>query len=379
MAEESDLERTESPSPRRLEQAREEGQIARSPELSTFAVLMAGAGGLWFAGDHLFGGLKVLMVRGMRVDAAADNPVAMQGALLQHATDVMFLMTPLFVVMVLVALAAPLGLSGWLFTFKPVEPDFSRLNLLKGLARMVSGRALAELGKALAKAAVIGTVAALVLWSQSTELLALPALPLERGIAEMGRIVVWGLALISGGMILIVAVDVPLQLWRHTSGLRMSREDIKKEMKETDGDPQVKAAIRSQQREMARRRMMAAVPTADVVVTNPAHYAVALSYADKTMRAPRVVAKGSELIAARIREIATEHRVPVLESPPLARALYRHAEIGDEIPETLYTAVAEVLAYVFQLRHYKANGGPAPQLPGDIMLPPGLDPADKTA
>ncbi len=379
MAEESDLERTESPSPRRLEQAREEGQIARSPELSAFAVLMAGAGGLWFAGGHVFGGLGALMARGLRVDAVADAPGAMQMALLQHATDAMFLMAPLFAVMVLVALAAPLGLSGWLFTFKPVEPDFSRLNPLQGLARMVSVQALAELGKALAKAAVIGTVAVLVLWSQITELMALLALPLERGIAETGRIVVWSLAVIAGGMILIVAVDVPLQLWRHTSRLRMSREDIRKEMKETEGDPQIRAAIRSQQREVARRRMMAAVPTADVVVTNPAHYAVALSYADKTMRAPRVVAKGSELVAARIREIAAEHRVPVLESPPLARALYRHAEIGDEIPEALYTAVAEVLAYVFQLRHYKANGGPAPQMLGAITVPPGLDPADKPA
>lgn len=379
MAEESDLERTEAPSPRRLEQAREEGQIARSPELSAFAVLMAGSGGLWFAGDHLFGGLKALMVRGMSIDAVADDTGAMQTVLLQTTTDTMVLMAPLFAVMVLVALAAPLGLSGWLFTFKPVEPDFSRLNPLKGLARMVSGHALAELGKALAKAAVIGTVAALVLWGQTEELMNLMALPLDRGIVEMGHIVVWSLAVIASGMILIVAIDVPLQLWRHTSRLRMSREDVKKEMKETEGDPQVKAAIRSQQREMARRRMMAAVPTADVVVTNPAHYAVALSYADKTMRAPRVVAKGSELVAARIREIAAEHRVPVLESPPLARALYRHAEIGDEIPETLYTAVAEVLAYVFQLRHYKANGGPAPRLLGDVAVPPGLDPADKPA
>ncbi len=375
MADESDLERTEPPSPRRLEQAREEGQVARSPELSAFAVLMAGAGGLWFAGGHLFGGLQALMARGMRVEAVTDDPGVMQTALLQYGTDTLLLMAPLFAVMVVVALAAPLGLSGWLFTFKPVEPDFSRLNPLQGLTRMFSTHALAELGKALAKAAVIGTVAALVLWSQTAEWMTLLALPLDRGIAETGRIVVWSLAVIASGMILIVAVDVPLQLWRHTSRLRMSREDIKKEMKETEGDPQVKAAIRSQQREMARRRMMAAVPTADVVVTNPAHYAVALSYADQTMRAPRVVAKGSELLAARIREIAAEHHVPVLESPPLARALYRHAEIGDEIPETLYTAVAEVLAYVFRLRRYHTAGGPVPQPPGAIAVPPGLDPA----
>lgn len=379
MAEESDLERTEAPTPRRLEQAREEGQVARSPELATLAVLMAGAAGLWFTGGHMFSGLEKLMARGLRIDAVAEDPGLMQAALYQHALDALLLVAPLFVVMVVVALAAPLGLSGWLFTFKPVEPDFSRLNPLQGMTRMVSGQALAELGKALAKAAVIGMVATVVLWNQRTEMMALISLPLERGIAESGRILVWSLAAVAGGMVLIVAADVPLQLWRHTSRLRMSLEDIKKEMKETEGDPQVKAIIRNQQREMSRRRMMAAVPGADVVVTNPAHYAVALSYADKSMRAPRVVAKGTELVAARIRAIAAEHHVPVLESPPLARALYHHTEIGDDIPETLYTAVAEVLAYVFQLRHYNANGGPAPHALGVVAVPPGLDPADKPA
>lgn len=379
MAEESDLERTEAPSPRRLEQAREDGQVARSPELSAFAVLMAGAGAMWLAGGQLFGGLKALVARSMQVDHAVEDTGMMLTALSELSMEAMILLAPLLAVIALVALAAPLGISGWLFTFKPVEPDFSRLNPLKGFGRMFSGHALAELGKALAKAAVIGVVAGMVLWSQTEEIMALLALPLERGIAESGRIILWGLAIVAGGMILIVAVDVPLQLWRHTSHLRMSREDVKKEMKETEGDPHLKAAIRSQQREMARRRMMSEVPRADVVVTNPTHYAVALSYADKTMRAPRVVAKGSALVAARIREIAAEHHVPVLESPPLARALYHNAEIGDEIPEQLYTAVAEVLAYVFQLRHYRTNGGQPPRPLSAVAVPPGLDPAEKAS
>lgn len=379
MAEESDLERSEAPTPRRLEQSREEGQVARSQELSAFAVLMAAAGGMWFAGGRMFHGMEELMVQTMQAAAVIADPGQMQTLLLDQSLNVWVLVAPVFILTIIAGLAAPMGLSGWLFTFKSLEPDFSRLNPLKGFSRMLSGHALAELGKALAKAAVIGTVSTLVIWTQTAEITALLGLPLERGIPAMGHIVTWGVAVVAGAMILIVAIDVPLQLWRHFSQLKMSHQDIKQETKESDGDPQVKAAIRNQQREMAKRRMMAEVPKADVVVTNPSHYAVALSYADKTMRAPRIVAKGADLVAARIREIATEHRVPVLESPPLARALFHHADIGDEIPETLYTAVAEVLAYVFQLRHYSAHGGPAPRPLGDIAVPPGLDPAAKPA
>jgi len=375
MSEESDLERSEAPSPRRLEQAREEGQVARSPELTALAVLMAGAGGLWFSGGQMFRGMEDLMIRGMRVESVAADPQLMLQALSEQAIGAWLLAAPFFIVLMLVGFAAPMALSGWLFTFKPVEPDFTKLNPLKGLARMFSGHALAELGKALAKAGVIGFVAGLVVWSQVHEFTALLTLPLEGGISRMGHIVVWSLAAIAAGMVLIVVIDVPLQLWRHTSKLRMTKEDVRKEMKESEGDPHVKAAIRQQQREMAKRRMMAAVPKADVVVTNPTHYAVALSYAEGGLRAPCVVAKGSDLVAARIREIAAENRVPVLESPPLARALYRHTEIGQEIPEALFTAVAELLAYVFQLRQYRDHGGAAPRPPGAIAVPPGLDPA----
>ncbi|MDP1674786.1 MAG: flagellar type III secretion system protein FlhB, partial [Burkholderiales bacterium] len=259
MSEESDLERSEAPSPRRLEQAREEGQVARSPELSALAILMAGAGGLWFSGALMFRGMEDLMVRALRVEAVAADPQLMLDALSGQATGAWMLAAPFFIVLMLVGLAAPMTMSGWLFTFKPVEPNFSKLNPLKGLARMFSGHALAELGKALAKAGVIGCVAALVIWSQVDEFTALLTLPLESGISRMGRIVVWSFAAVAAGMVLIVAIDVPLQLWRHTSKLRMTKEDVRKEMKESEGDPHIMAAIRQQQREMARRRMMAGV------------------------------------------------------------------------------------------------------------------------
>jgi flagellar biosynthetic protein FlhB len=178
-------------------------------------------------------------------------------------------------------------------------------------------------------------------------------------------------------MVIVVAVDVPFQLWNHARRLRMSRDELRREAKETEGDPQIKARIRSLQREAARKRMMAEVPKADVVVTNPTHYAVALSYRENSMRAPRVVAKGQHLTALRIRELAKDNWVPVVEAPPLARALYRHTELGDEIPETLYTAVAEVLAYVFQLRRFEAEGVGAPPLPPhEFAVPAGLDPQE---
>lgn len=334
---------------------------------------------MWFSGAQLFDGLSRMMAHALQAAPLVADERLMAVALARQSLETWWLAAPLLVALLLAAFAAPLGLSGWLFTPKPLEPDFSRLNPLAGFKRMFSGHALAELGKALGKALVIGAVAVGVIVSQSPQFSALIAQPLESGIVTTGRLLMWCFAVIAGSMILIVVVDIPVELWRHTSKLRMSREEVKKEARETEGDPIVKAAVRSQQREMARRRMMADVPKADVVVTNPTHYAVALSYSDNSMRAPRVVAKGAELVAARIREIARAHHVPVLESPPLARALYRHAEIGDEIPETLYAAVAEVLAYVFQLRHHHSHGGPAPKPPAEVAVPSALDPGAGTS
>jgi flagellar biosynthesis protein FlhB len=184
---------------------------------------------------------------------------------------------------------------------------------------------------------------------------------------------------IVSSLVVIALMDAPYQMWHYANKLKMTREEVRQEAKESDGDPHVKAKIRQLQREMAKRRMMSEVPTADVVVTNPTHYAVALKYTDGKMRAPTVVAKGADEVAAKIRELAAEHNVPLLEAPPLARALYSHAELGDEIPEGLYTAVAEVLAYVFQLRAYKTNGGSCPEIPADLEVPPQLDPLNPAA
>lgn len=376
MSEESDLERSEAPSPRRLEQAREEGQVARSQDLTAFAVLLAGTAGLWLTGGYLYSGMGELMMRSLRFDAAVTDPSQMLALLARDGFEAWLLAGPLLLVLGAVALLAPMALSGWLFTAHPLEPNFSRLNPLEGFKRMCSGHALGELAKALAKALLIGSAGALVIWAQIGSFAGLPAQMLNAAIANAAELVLWSFAAVVGTMLLVVAGDVPLQLWQHVSRLRMTREDLRKEMRETEGDPQLKAAVRGQQRQMARRRMMAAVPGADVVITNPAHYAVALSYTEGGMHAPRVVAKGADLVAARIREIAVTHQVPVLESPPLARALHRHAEIGAEIPEALYAAVAEVLAYIFQLRRHRRHGGIQPRPPGAIAVPAGLDPAE---
>jgi flagellar biosynthetic protein FlhB len=375
MAEDSDLERTEPASPRRIEQAREKGQVARSRELTTFAVLLAAGGGLLLMGGGLMEHMSALMRGGLMFDkAAVFDPPRMLERLHQQSLDTLIAFLPFLGVVVVAAIASSMLLSGWLFTFQALAPDFSRLDPLKGIGRIFSAHSLIEMLKAVAKSALIGGVAVWVIWHNADAIFSLATESLDQAAAHLARLVGWTFMTIAGSMVLVVAIDVPFQLWSHSRQLRMTKEELRQEAKETEGDPQVKARIRALQREAARKRMMAEVPKADVIVTNPTHYAVALRYQDKGMRAPKVVAKGAALLAARIRELGEEHRVPILEAPPLARALYHHAELGEEIPAKLYTAVAEVLAYVYQLRHFRTVGGPMPQVPQHLPVPPELDP-----
>jgi flagellar biosynthetic protein FlhB len=380
MAEESDLERTEPASPRRLEQARERGQIPRSPELSTFAVLLAAGGGLMLMASMLLGSLAEMMRAGLTLDRTAAFDTSQMGSrLLDGATAALLGMSPWFLLVTGVAIVAPMLLSGWLFTFEAVQPDFQRLNPLKGIGRMFSRRGAVELGKALLKTTLIGGVATWAVWARRAEMMSLLSEPLEAGLAHLGAILGATFLTIAGAFALVVLIDVPFQIWDHGRQLRMTRDEVRQEFKETEGDPQIKARIRGLQREAARRRMMEEVPRADVVVTNPDHYAVALRYAEGTMRAPRVVAKGAVLIADRIVELAREARVPVLRAPPLARALYAHAEIGRVIPGALYNAVAEVLAWVYQVRRFETAGGEPPREPALLPVPPNLDPEARRA
>ena len=374
MSEESDLEKTEPASPRKLEKSREEGQIPRSPELSTFAVLIAAGCGLWVMGGHLTTQLSTLMKDGMKVprDAGFDSSLLLD-RLFDQSLDALFAFSPFFILMFLVAIAAPMLISGWLFSWNSLAPKFNRLNPISGVGRMFSLNSLIELAKALLKAALIGGAGVWTIWHNKEAVLSLIAAPLAVGAGHMGNLIITSFLAIAGTMVLIAAVDVPFKLWDHYRKLKMTKEEVRQENKETDGDPQMKARIRAKQREAARKRMMAEIPKADVIVTNPTHYSVALKYEDGKMRAPRVVAKGSHLLALKIREIGQQHNIPLLEAPPLARALYHHAELGDEIPQTLYNAVAEVLAYVYQLRRHRAYGGKAPHLPDVLEVPAELD------
>lgn len=374
MADDNDLERTEPASPRRLEKAREEGQVARSQELTTFTLLIAASSSLWVIGSIIIQKLSAVLESGLRMEQeVAFNPALLLPRLFQLALDGLLAIAPLLGWLVIIALVAPMLLSGWLFSSKALFPDLKRLNPVNGLKRIFSSRGLIELVKAIAKVMVIGGVAAGIIWSHKQDVLDLVGMPLDTSLISMSRLIGLTFILIVGAMLLIVVIDVPFQIWNHARQLRMSREDLRKEAKEDEGDPQVKGRIRNMQRQIARRRMMAEIPKADVVVTNPTHYAVALKYQDRSMRAPKVVAKGTQLIAARIRELADEHHIPVLEVPPLARALYHHVELDTEIPETLYTAVAHVLAYIFQLKRYQTTGGIAPQLSSEIAVPEEMD------
>lgn len=380
MAEESDLEKTEPASPRRLEQAREEGNVPRSRELGTCTMLLAAGCGLWFTGESAVRQLSGLLSSSLAFDreqAFDFNLLVAHNA--GRMADVLLAFVPLAILLLVVAIASPLLIGGWLFSSKALMPNFGRMNPMSGLFNMVSGHALVELIKAVGKALVVGSVAWFVISGKIEAMLALAVMPLNTGSASLGHLLFVSFLTIVGGLVLIAAIDAPYQMWHYANKLKMTREEVRQEAKESEGSPEIKAKIRQQQREMARRRMMAEVPKADVVVTNPTHYAVALKYADGKMGAPKVVAKGADEVAARIRELAGEHQVPLLEAPALARALYSHTELGDEIPEALYTAVAEVLAYVFQLRSYRAHGGVRPDMPEELDVPAELDPLHPAA
>jgi flagellar biosynthetic protein FlhB len=375
MSDEHDAERTFQPTPKRLEQAREKGQVARSRELATAAVALSGAIALWWVGPELYRNCLRVFRTGLGFEReAAIDPDRMLAGLSTLSMDMLVAIAPLLGLVLVATLGAPMLLSGWVWSGTVLNPDFNRMNPARGLGTMFSRQSLVELVKAIAKCALLGGIGYWAVASSWAELSQLPARETGGAVARVGILVSHGFFALVGGLVVVALVDVPWQIWHYHDQLKMTRQEIVDEQREMEGDPQLKARIRSQQREVARRRMMSAVPTADVIVTNPTHYAVALQYRDGAMRAPKVVAKGMNLIAQRIREIGAEHGVTVLEAPPLARALYRHAEVGSEIPPALYTVVAQVLAYVYQVERHRAKGGPAPAVPDHLDVPPELDP-----
>ena len=373
MSENDSQERTERPTQKRLDDARKKGQVPRSIDLGAAAVTLAATGALFMFGASAAEGLMRMLVDGLQV---RGSELAQDDVMLRQLGDsgalALLAIVPLFAAMFVAAVASPALIGGWTFSSEALSFKPERLDPVRGIGRMFSVRSVVELLKSIAKFALIAGIAVLVIRSQLAEIGALATQSIGPAIIEAGRITLYALLSMAAGLGIIAAIDAPFQLWQHTKELRMSMQEIREEMKESEGSPETRSRIRQMQQTLARRRMLQDVPKANVVITNPTHYAVALRYDEKQDLAPVVLAKGSDEIAARIREVAREHGVPLVSAPPLARAIFRHVDIGRQIPHALFVAVAQVLTYVWQLKVARRQGQPPPP-------PPAVDPAVEQA
>ena len=368
MAESEDgQEKTEDPTPKRMQDARDKGQVPRSRELTTMAMVMGAAGAFYFFGPMMIDGLLGILEANFALEREAvfDDGILVE-RFFASALEGMWVITPFVIVMILIAIFSSIALSGWVISLEAMAFKWSKLDPVKGLGRVFGPRGALEFLKAFFKFALVGALAILFLWMEAREFLALGTAGLEVAMARMGELMLYAFFFMSLSLILLAVVDIPFQLWDNQRQLKMTRKEVQDEHKQTEGDPQVKQRIRSLQQEMAQKRMMEEVPSADVVVTNPTHFAVALRYDQETMAAPVVVAKGVDLMATQIRSVASENEVPILEAAPLARALYAHAELDQAIPAGLFQAVAQILAYLYFLREEGQSG---PERFDDLPIP----------
>jgi len=366
MAEENEnsQEKTEEATPKRLEKAREDGETARSKELATMAVLLAGAGGLLIFGSALGASLADIMRDSFVLERSAIFDTRhMSIQLLAAAKEATWATAPLLILMLVAAIAGSIGIGGLLVSGKAIAPKLSRMDPMKGLGRMFSARSLIELVKAILKVGLVLSVAIVILNLRTEDLLSISEEPVKSAMEHVVWTMGWSFLVLACATIIIAIIDVPFQIYDHQKKLRMTKQEVKDEFKDTEGKPEVKGKIRQLQREMSQRRMMQDVPGADVVITNPTHYAVALKYDQNKMVAPIVVAKGSDEMAFKIMEVARENKVEIMRAPPLTRAVYHNTELGGEIPDGLYMAIAQVLAYVFQLRQFRKGRGDKPPVP----------------
>ena len=360
----SSQERTEQPTPKRLADAKKKGQIPRSRDLNSMVITMLAAVSFLGFGSSMGHQFEAMLIDGLTLDRQdVFDVTAMQVSFAQGIFDGLILIGPFLLIMFVAALIAPISIGGWSFSWEALQPKLEKMDPIKGVKRIFSAKSLMELVKSIAKFVLITGVATAVIWVQAAEFFQLGHEPLKPALAHAASLVGWGFVLVSVALIMISVVDVPFQIWDHNRQMRMTMQEVKDEMKDTEGKPEVKGRIRQLQRQLAERRMMEAVPTADVIVTNPTHFAVALKYDQNGRGAPVVVAKGVDLIAMHIRRVGQQHDVTVLEAPPLARALYHTTELDREIPAGLYLAVAQVLAYVYQLKAVQKNGGKKPAPP----------------
>lgn len=371
MADESSSEdKTEDATPRRLEKAREEGQIPRSRELTTALVLLVSLVALWIFGGHIVRTMLVIFKRNFSISRETIfDPNLMPGLFATSLFDALWDLVAFAGLTLLAALVAPVALGGWLFTPNSAMPKLNRLDPIAGLKRMFSTKALIELGKALAKVGLIIIFSYAVINGMLNAIAGLSHEPAEQGMEHMLSLCFWASIIIASSTLVIAGIDIPIQIWEYTKKLKMTLQEVKDEMKDSEGRPEVKGRIRQLQREMAQRRMMSNVPKADIVITNPTHYAVALQYDPSKPGAPILLAKGTDQIALKIREIAKASGIESVESPALARSIFHTTEIDAEIPTGLYVAVAQVLAYVFSLRNYRKGRGEKPQFPRNINVP----------
>lgn len=367
---ENGTDKTEDPTDKRVRDSREKGETARSKELNTLIVTLAGAGGLL-----MFGGqIAQMMLELMRTNFTLPREVIMD----DHYMGLYFLnagkaalvaIQPLMLLMVFAAVIGPISLGGWIFSTSSMAPKFSRMNPLSGLKRMVSTHALVELLKSIAKFAITLMVALFVLQKDKNDLISIAHEPLESAIIHSIVLLGWSALWMACGLIIIAAVDVPFQIYEAHKKLMMTKQEVRDEHKDNEGRPEVKQRIRQLQREMSQRRMLSSIPKADVIITNPTHFAVALQYDPEKGGAPMLLAKGTDFLALKIREIAGEHNILILESPALARSIYYSTDLDQEIPAGLYLAVAQVLAYVYQIRQHRAGRGKRPDPLGDLPIP----------
>ena len=360
-------EKTEPATPKRLEDARRRGQVARSRELSTTALVLAVGASFLVLGPRMVSDIGDTMRASFTtLPVESGEDVVLWEALADALAAGLLAIAPILLITLLVAALAPMALGGWSMSAEAVTFKWEKLDPVRGLQRVFSWRGLIELLKALAKFVLITGATGVLLWLAKDHIVALGRGAEESALRDAALVIVSAFLLLGATTVLIAAVDVPFQIWSHARQLRMSRQEVKDELKETDGKPEVKSRVRALQREVASRRMMQAVPEADVVVTNPEHYACALRYDPDRMGAPRLVAKGAGYVALRIRGLALAHEVPIVSAPPLARSLFRHTQLDREIPLGLYVAVAEVLAHVHSLRRRR---GDAARLRDELPIP----------
>jgi flagellar biosynthetic protein FlhB len=372
MAEESESgqEKTEEPTEKKLNDAKKKGEVPRSKDLNSMTIMVIGSASLLTLGSYMIGSISTMMEKGLIISRAEIFDT--KSLLPRFETtlfDALAGIGPFLFLMTVVALLTPMALGGWAFSAGAMAFKADRISPLSGFKRMFGPKGLMELVKALLKLVLVSSVAIIFLWAKKNEFLGLSSLPLTAALQHSAWLIGMCFLVVSASLIFIAAIDVPFQLWQHTKKLKMTLQEVRDEMKDTEGKPEVKSKIRQMQQEMAQRRMMDAVPDADVIITNPTHYAVALKYSHESMAAPVVVAMGKDLIAFRIREIAQENDVEIFEAPPLARALYAQSELKKEIPGQLFFAVAQVLAFVFQLRTARQQGLVMPQRPDPYMSP----------